>query len=96
MSQQANEIDIKGFDPEGEPVIQKISDGSLQIVFNFMPPSYVDDDEAMGDFDDFDKQIQAAIGVPVMWEDREIFVVETPENDTIDRLKSFLENYRDN
>jgi hypothetical protein len=27
------------FDPEGEPEIRVMADGSLYVVFNFMPPS---------------------------------------------------------
>lgn len=69
-----------------------MSDGTLVIVFNFMPPSFAEDDE--DGFADFDKQLEKALGVPVRWEDREFFLIRNPANDTADKARSFLEGYR--
>ncbi|HEX7449236.1 MAG TPA: hypothetical protein VF306_16905 [Pirellulales bacterium] len=38
-------ITVSGFDPDGEPEIKEMSDGALMLVFNFMPPSFAEDDE---------------------------------------------------
>ncbi len=36
-------IELEGFDPEGEPQL-RIENGTLHIVFNFMPPSWAEND----------------------------------------------------
>jgi hypothetical protein len=94
MDEIKETIKLKGFDPKGEPVIRVMGDGSLLVVFNFMPPSFVPDGEGMGPFADFDKQLERAAGVPVVWDDREVFVVQKPKRDTVERLRMFIEGYR--
>jgi hypothetical protein len=79
------------FDPEGEPEIRKMRDGSLYLVFNFMPPSWADDNPDA--FDDFDEQLAAATGQAVSWEDREFFRIDRPGDDTVDRIRQFLVGY---
>lgn len=88
MDDSIEVIPIAGFDPEGEPEIQVMADGSLSIVFELMPPSWAEDDPDL--FDDFDEQLSDAIGLPVVWEDREVFVIERPANETIEKVKRFL------
>lgn len=85
-------ITVSGFDPDGEPELKEMSDGALMLVFNFMPPSFAEDDEAT--FADFDKQLERAIGVPVFRDDREVFLIHDPQADTEDKLKTFLEGFR--
>lgn len=87
-------IKLKGFDPKGEPVIRVMADGSLLIVFNFMPPSFVPEDQGLGPFADFDKQLERATGVPVVWDDREVFVIQQPKSDTVERVRKYIEGYR--
>lgn len=87
-------IAIRGFDPGGEPEIREMSDGTMQVIFNFMPPSYAEDEEV--DYADFDEQLERAIGVPVRRDDRELFLIQQPRKDTAAKLKSFLEAYREN
>jgi hypothetical protein len=94
MDEIQQEIKLTGFDPKGEPVIRIMADGSLYIVFNFMPPSYVPDGEGLGPFEDFDKQLERAAGVPVVWDDREVFVIQQSRPDTVNRIRTFIENYR--
>jgi hypothetical protein len=94
MDEIKETIKLTGFDPKGEPVIRVMGDGSLLIVFNFMPPSFVPDGEGMGPFGDFDKQLERAAGVPVVWDDREVFVIQKPKRDTVERLRKFIESYR--
>jgi hypothetical protein len=94
MGEIKETIKLTGFDPKGDPVIRVMGDGSLLIVFNFMPPSFVPDGEGMGPFADFDKQLERAAGVPVVWDDREVFVIQKPKRDTVERLRKFIESYR--
>ena len=57
-------IALTGFDPQGDPEIRVLADGTLYVVFNFMPPSDFEDRD-MGPYHDFDAQLSAAAGVPV-------------------------------
>jgi hypothetical protein len=84
-------IPVAGFDPDGEPEIRVMSDGTLLIVLNFMPPSFAENDEEQ--FADFDKQLEKAIDVPVEWEDREFFLIRKPVANTAERARAFLESY---
>jgi hypothetical protein len=92
MSDAANVIPLTGFDPDGEPEIREMGDGSLCLVFNFMPPSWADDDPDR--FDDFDKQLAKAVGLPVKWEDREFFRIDKPAKDTVERIRRFIAAYK--
>ena len=92
MYEPANVIALTGFDPEGEPEIRVMADGSLYLVFNFMPPSWAEDDP--DPFDDFDKQLGKAVGLPVEWEDREFFRIERPAKDTVERIRRFIAAYK--
>jgi len=94
MDEIRQEILLSGFDPLGEPVLRVMADGSVQVVFNFMPPSYVPDELGWGPFADFDQQLERAVGVPVLWDDREVFIIHQPKPDTVERLRAFIEGYR--
>lgn len=85
-------ITVTGFDPDGEPKIRVMSDGSLSLMFEFMPPSWGEADQKS--FEDFDKQLERALGVTVFWEDREFFRIAKPANDTVEKARVFLEGYR--
>lgn len=92
MDEPVDIVSLTGFDPEGEPEIRKMADGSLYVVFNFMPPSWAEDDPEP--FDDFDKQLSKAVGLPVEWEDRESFRIDRPTKDTVERIRRFLGAYK--
>jgi hypothetical protein len=92
MYEPVETITLTGFDPEGEPEIRRMNDGSLLVVFNLMPPSWGEDNPEP--FDDFDRQLEQAVGTPVIWEDREYFRIARPGPDTIDLIRRFLEDYR--
>jgi hypothetical protein len=85
-------ISVSGFDPDGEPEIREMSDGTLIVMFNFMPPSFAEDKEE--EFADFDKQLEKALGVPVQREDRERFLIRNPAKDSAEKARVFLEGYR--
>ncbi len=88
------EISIIGFDPDGEPVIKKWSDGTIWIQFEAMPPFYAEGKGIDAEFEHFDAKLQRALGVPVSWEDREVFIVKKPTEDTVKKAKQWLESYR--
>ncbi len=89
---------INGFDDDGDPEIREMSDGSIKVVFNYMPPSWVPEDQYtatdLGPFRDFDMRMEKAIGVQVLWDDREFFVIRQPKADTIEKIKQFLASVR--
>jgi hypothetical protein len=91
MDEPVEVIRLTGFDPDGEPEIRVMPDGSLSVVFNFMPPSWADGSPDR--FDDFDRQLARGAGVPVEWADREYFRVTRPAPDTVERFRSFLGTY---
>jgi hypothetical protein len=64
------------------------------VVFSFMPPSYVPDEDGLGPFADFVRHMEGAVGVSVVWDDREVFRIARPAGDTIARLRRFIEGYR--
>jgi hypothetical protein len=86
-------LPLSGFDPKGEPRIERMRDGSLVVVFNFMPPSWADDDDAPR-FEQFDRELARMIGVRVEWDDRERFVIPRPKPDTVERLRVYLGRFR--
>lgn len=87
------EIAVSGFDPDGEPVIKRWSDGAMWIHFEAMPPFFAEDNGTEGSFEDFETKIQNAIGVRVSREDREVFVIPNPQPDTAAKAKAWLESY---
>src|SRR5512142_2536357 len=91
-------IPVSGFDPAGEPEIRRFSDGSLQVVFDFMPPSFVEDESGwvdLGRYRKLDEEMARATGTDVVWDDREFFSIEHPREDTVERLRQFLAAYHD-
>lgn len=93
MAELIQTIALSGFDPADEPEIRVMSDGGLCLVFNFMPPSDVEDREEAF-FGQLDQELQTALGVPVVWEDRERFVIPSPKEDTIQSVTSFIKTCR--
>ena len=87
------ESTMSGFDEDGEPVIRSMSDGSLQIHFQAMPPFFAEDAGIGAQFDDFRARIEAVAGCPVDQDDRELFIIKSPGADTATKIKAWLENY---
>ena len=88
-----SETTISGFDPSGEPVIRVMSDGTLHVLFEAMPPFFAEDFGIETEFDDFRAKLESAAGVPVSQDDRELFIIEAPSDNTISRIKLWLELY---
>ena len=87
-------IEIENFDKDGEPEIRLFSDGSAEIVFNFMPPLNGSEDRSNLDiFETFDIELSKIINKEVIWEDCEIFTLSTITRDDINKIKIFLESF---
>jgi hypothetical protein len=87
---------LPGFEPGAEPVPREMRDGSLLLVFFLLSPLVVETDPVMArrfDLDAFGTEIESAAGVPVIWADREVFVIQRPAGDTMNRIRQFLQNY---
>jgi hypothetical protein len=89
-------IELSGFEPGDEPVIREMHDGTLLLVFAAMPPFVTETDPmkaALFDMAKFGEEIEGAAGVPTIWDDREVFVIQQPNSDTIERIADSLGNY---
>jgi len=89
-------IFIDGFDAEGRPEIRRERSGSLWLVFNQMPPSWVPEEEyaGFGRCGRIDRELEESLGCQVLWDDREFFFIEHPQPDSVERIKSFLSDFR--
>src|SRR5215203_3884871 len=96
MDEPLEVIPLPGFDPDGEPELRRSADGRLRLVFNFMPPSWAPDDgrAGLGRFAAFDRELERAVGAPVVWEDREVFRIDRPREDAVETIRRFLADYR--
>jgi hypothetical protein len=96
MEEAVETIKLSGFDPDGEPSLRRTAEGRLWLCIEFMPPSWSPDEERLelGRWQDFDRQMERAIGVPVVWEDREWFLIERPREDTVEAIQRFLLDIR--
>jgi hypothetical protein len=85
-------IPLTGFDPEGEPEIQVMPNGSWYLAFKRLPPSWGAGNP--GAFDDFERQLTAATSVAVHRENDTLFRIERPAANTIQCLQQFLAEFR--
>lgn len=71
---------VVGFDPQGDPEVRINEEGELEIVFEFMPPLNEDGEENDDPiFEQFDEVLSKALGVEVLWDDREFFRIPHPQ-----------------
>jgi hypothetical protein len=88
---------VKGFDSSGEPEISISDDGSLQLIFCFMPPLNGKDEPDESElWDVFETVLSKKLGVEVLRDDREVFLIPNPNTDTKDVLINYLENFHRN
>ena len=88
----SQEILLSGFDPEGEPIIRVMGNGSLIVVFEFMPPSWAEG----GWLEGFEVEMANAVGADVLWDDREVFIIQNPAAESLNKLRAFVNSYRKN
>lgn len=85
---------IRNFDKDGEPELTLMSNGQLNIHFNFMPPLNGNDEQsALPIFDTFDKELSGIVGKEVIWEDRELFIVQNSSVRDFNKIKKYLEKF---
>jgi hypothetical protein len=86
---------LAGFDPGAEPVLREMRDGNLLLVFAFIPPRVTEGQPAKArrfDLNTFGAEVERAAGVPVAWDDKEVFVVQRPRSDTSERIRGFVQS----
>lgn len=93
---EAEIIELSGFDPYGEPELRRMKNGELWLRFNFMPPTWVPEEERddFGRCRQFDQKLSRAVNSPVLWDDREVFLIEKPHPDTVEQVRKFLAEFR--
>lgn len=87
---------LAGFEPDAEPVLREMRDGSLLLIFAFIPPRASESQPAKArrfDLDTFGHEVTRGAGVSATWDDKEVFVVQHPRGDTVERIRRFLQNY---
>jgi hypothetical protein len=96
MEEAVETIRLSGFDPVREPTVRRTAEGRLWLCIEYMPPSWAPEKERLklGRWKDFDKQMARAIGVPVVWEDREWFRIDRPRQDSVEAIQRFLLDIR--
>src|SRR5262245_4080314 len=95
MEEGVEEYPLTGFDPQGEPVVRRTATGRLWLCLQFVPPSWVPDDQrtgsaGLGVWADLGRKLACAARVPVLWEDREWFRIDRPRGDTVTLVHQFL------
>ena len=88
--EEVDRIPVGEFDDGARILI--MNDGSLRLRLSYMPPSW--SNGADGPFDDFTPALAAALGVPVVGLDKELFAIPKPAADTADRLRRWLLSLR--
>jgi hypothetical protein len=87
---------LSGFEPDAEPVLREMHDGSLLLIFACMPPRVTEQDPAKAsrfDLGAFGQDLERAAGVPLLWDDREIFIAQSPQRQTAKRLSDCIQGY---
>jgi hypothetical protein len=87
---------LGGFEPGAEPIVREMHDGSLLLIFAFIPPFASENrtrDGKQFDLDNFGAELERAAEVPVVWDDKEVFVIQRPQRDTIEKLRVFVRDY---
>jgi hypothetical protein len=85
---------VTGFDASGEPEIREYSDGSVEILFEFMPPlngSTAPSSDSR--FDRFEDELSTAVQQRVLRDDRERFVVPAARPDVAALAYGFLVSF---
>lgn len=68
MAEVLRIVQLSGFDLGGEPSIRLMSDGSLEVLFEFMPPSDVEPSgrSGLGEYAAFDLETSKSVGACVV------------------------------
>lgn len=92
---ETESVELVGFDPGQEPVLRTMSDGTMEVRFNRLPPNAASGDGApIGAYGEVDRDLAEAIGTEVEWPERRMLLIPNPADDTADRVKTFFETYK--
>jgi hypothetical protein len=85
-------VQAKGFDVSAEPVLRQMNDGSFRVVFCSMPPAH----HPLGREFDVDKFGQALCQLApdkILWDDRDVFIIERATEPEVRAVLNFLKTY---
>lgn len=85
-------IQVEGFDAKGEPIIYKMKDGTIRVVFFELPKK----DSKAFDLDKFSNEFINVVGCGMVHDDREVFHIQNPNPDSAHAIKQFLNSYMQN
>lgn len=85
------EIDIKNYPEDNTPTINILDDGTSYLLIDEWP---IEDDNrfSKNEIDNFEKILSELLGVKVIQEDRDRFVILTSDLQIIENLKIYLES----
>lgn len=87
-----DEVTGRGFDVDAEPVLRRMHDGSLRLVFCSMPPAR----HRLGsgfDLERFGEALVGEAGLDMSWDDRDVFVIPQATEAQLQALLRFIETY---
>ena len=90
------EILVENFDPAGKAVFRIERSGTIFLIFNQLPPSWlqVDRDEELRCLRTLDQGIIDAAQTATIWDNAETVIIEAPKPGAVSRIARFLEEYR--
>ncbi len=81
--------EVSGFDSEGEPFIYTMKDGTVRVLFNQLPIA----NNAGFDLDEYSDAFINAMDTEMLHDDREIFHIAAPCENTVSSIQQFLSTY---
>ena len=93
ISQIKNTHHVKGFDATGEPIIYEMNDGTLRVVFSQLPPTNPRGGRKLN-LDKLSFEFTFKIGCGITHDDREVFHVPNPNENTVKEIMTYLSEYR--
>jgi hypothetical protein len=90
FNQDYSVVETSGFDNNGEPIIYTMSDGSLRVVFSSLPPN----GDKSFDMDHFSNSFVKRIQAGAIHDDREVFFIPRPTDNTVGEILEFLSGYQ--
>lgn len=90
------EIRVEGFDAEGEPVFCVERGGNVNLMFEWMPPSWMKEERAeeLRCLRALDRGITAAARCETTWDNAETLIIESPAPGALERIGAFLRQFR--
>jgi len=85
------EIEITGFDLNASPLIRCLQDGTMRLVFCTLPPIKTGSEHTFT-LDDFGVRLQDALTTKILWDDRDLFYIPKPDDNTINEILRFFKN----